>query len=149
MADLIDRQALLEYLEEIFNEHQKRCQRNIGAGFVEVHKEWAAMAMGVAECLDVVRKLPAVDAEPVKHGRWIDAKKRTPNDEERSCAIVGIVNGNNGHINFDNGLIFVRYDTDEGAWWSDDYDIEGCSVDYWLAIPDFNPNCGAKMDLEG
>lgn len=65
MADLISRQAALAELEERFDCHQKRSQRNIGGGFVEVHKEWAAMAMGVAECLDVVRKLSAIDAVEV------------------------------------------------------------------------------------
>ena len=83
MADLIDRQAALAELEERFDCHQKRSQRNIGGGFVEVHKEWAAMAMGVAECLDVVRKLPAVDAVEVV--RCKDCKYsmlwRKPTDE--------------------------------------------------------------------
>ena len=65
MADLISREALLSELEERFDGYKKRSQRNIGAGFVEVHKEWAAMAMGVAECLAIVRCAPTVDAVEV------------------------------------------------------------------------------------
>jgi hypothetical protein len=78
MADLISREALLSELEERFDGHKNRSQRNVGAGFVEVHKEWAAMAMGVAESLAIVRCTPAVDAVEVvrckdcKHSLWFD-----------------------------------------------------------------------------
>lgn len=62
MADLIDRAALLSELEERSENHKKRSRRNVGAGFVEYHKEWAAMATGIEECLAVVKNNPAVDA---------------------------------------------------------------------------------------
>lgn len=69
MADeLISKQAAIFKLEERFDFHRERSQRNIGSGFVEVHKEWAAMAMGVADCLDVVRKMPAASLHP--KGEW-------------------------------------------------------------------------------
>ena len=72
MADLISREALLSELEERFENHQKRSQRNVGAGFAEIHKEWAAMAMGVSESLAVIRIAPAVDAVEVDFiAKWL------------------------------------------------------------------------------
>lgn len=83
MADLISKQALLSELEERFENHQKRSQRNVGAGFVEVHKEWAAMAMGVAESLAIVRCAPAVDAADVV--RCKDCRHSDVIDTTRYC----------------------------------------------------------------
>ena len=56
MADLIDRQALIAYLAS-----------RTGDFIDDYGKGWSA---GVTAALDTLRKLPAVDAEPVRHGRW-------------------------------------------------------------------------------
>ena len=54
MADLIDRTAVKDAI-----------------GFAKL---WF-IAHGESECLnDKINKLPAVDAEPVKHGRWKETK---------------------------------------------------------------------------
>ena len=67
---------------------------------------------------------------------WISVKDRLPTeDEDRNHRIVGVVNGYNGKIRFTDAEIFVRYCHTENAWWSDDYDIEGCTVEKFYVLP--------------
>ena len=67
---------------------------------------------------------------------WISVKDRLPTeDEDRNHRIVGVVNGYNGKIRFTDAEIFVRYCHTENAWWSDDYDIEGCTVENFYVLP--------------
>ena len=67
---------------------------------------------------------------------WISVKDRLPTEgEDRNHRIVGVVNGYNGKIRFTDAEIFVRYCHTENAWWSDDYDIEGCTVEKFYVLP--------------
>ena len=67
---------------------------------------------------------------------WISVKDRLPTeDEDSNHLIVGVVNGYNGKIRFIDAEISVRYCHKENAWWSDDYDIEGCTVERFYVVP--------------
>lgn len=67
---------------------------------------------------------------------WISVKDRLPTeDEDSNHRIVGVVNGYNGKTRFIDAEIFVRYCHTENAWWSDDYDIEGCTVERFYVVP--------------
>ena len=66
---------------------------------------------------------------------WISVEERLPTKEENEIGLVGIVNGDNGNIGFHDAIILVDYDFDEKEWWSQDFDIEGCKVEYWMPLP--------------
>ena len=67
---------------------------------------------------------------------WISVNDRLPTeDEDRNHRIIGVVNGYNGKIRFTDAEIFVRYCHTENAWWSDDYDIDGCAVEKFYVLP--------------
>ena len=70
--------------------------------------------------------------------RWIPVGERLPTeDEDRNQSLVGVVNGHNsGYLGFIGAHIFVRYSHEEKCWWSEDYDIEGCKVIYWMPLPE-------------
>ena len=68
--------------------------------------------------------------------QWISVKERLPTEEENKGIIVGVVNGHNGRIKFTDAEIFVSYCFEEKAWYSEDYDIEGCEVRCWYAVPE-------------
>lgn len=68
--------------------------------------------------------------------KWIPVSERMPTEEENESLIIGIVNGYNGRIKFNDAAIQVRYDHKEKAWWSENYDIEGCKVSQWYLVPE-------------
>lgn len=70
-----------------------------------------------------------------KQSEWISVEERLPTHEENDQGLVGIVNGHNGKIGFMDAFIFVDYDFDECEWFSDEYDLANCKVDYWMVIP--------------
>lgn len=71
-----------------------------------------------------IAKAPTIDAEPVRHGRWIR------DDLGRTCCSV-----------CEKLVPYVEeYDTDEDCGGT--YEVEIDETPYC-------PNCGAKMDLEG
>lgn len=41
----------------------------------------------VEDCLEIVRDMPTVDAEPVKHGRWIE----TNDDKKKRCSECDVI----------------------------------------------------------
>ena len=55
MSDLIERQAAIDVLAE----HEKSRGHNYTL-FVDI----------VSECAEIIRDLPTVEAEPVRHGHW-------------------------------------------------------------------------------
>ena len=67
---------------------------------------------------------------------WISVDERLPTVEEEERGLVGIVNGYNGKIRFMDAIIFVNYDFDEKEWWSQDYDLTDCKVEYWMPLPE-------------
>lgn len=98
----------------------------------------AAMKSENLSC-DIARNMFVVDfmmANGVTVQEWISVKDRLPTeDEDRNHRIIGIVNGYNGKIRFTDAEIFVRYCHTENAWWSDDYDIDGCAVEKFYVLP--------------
>lgn len=85
---------------------------------------------------NIVMLVNALIEEGVTVQEWISVKDRLPTeDEDRNHRIVGVVNGYNGKIRFTDAEIFVRYCHTENAWWSDDYDIEGCTVEKFYVLP--------------
>jgi len=67
MYDLISRKALRERLEPEY----KDTVRLIQSG--ETHLD--SLAEGYLEVHNLILSAPAVDAEPVRHGRWTEGKK--------------------------------------------------------------------------
>ncbi len=86
---------------------------------------------------DSLARCPTIDPESLRpKGEWISVEDRLPTKEEDSNhRIVGVVNGYNGKTRFTDAEIFVRYCHAENAWWSDDYDIEGCTVEKFYVVP--------------
>jgi hypothetical protein len=66
---------------------------------------------------------------------WISVDERLPTETENDRGLVGIVNGYNGKIHFRNAIVLVDYDFSEKEWWSEDYDLTGCEVVYWMPLP--------------
>ena len=67
---------------------------------------------------------------------WISVDERLPTAEENDRGLVGIVTGHNGKIGFVDAIILVDYDFEERGWWSEDYDITNCKVEYWMPLPE-------------
>lgn len=67
---------------------------------------------------------------------WISVKERLPDAAQGEDCVLGFVNGYNGQITFTDAYLFVKYDYAENAWWSEDYDIEGCKVTHWMPLPE-------------
>lgn len=59
-----------------------------------------------------------------------------PTEDENEKGLVGFVNGYNGKIRFTDAIIFVDYDFKEKEWWSQDYDLTDCKVEYWMPLPE-------------
>lgn len=104
MKDYIDRQAAIDALAK----HEKSKSHNYTL-FVDI----------VSECAEIIRDLPSVEVEPVKHGEWIKNEGR----HGWHCSVC----------REDDFYAFVR-DSDTG---------ENKLQDHYC------PNCGSKMDLEG
>lgn len=69
--------------------------------------------------------------------KWIPVSERLPTEaEDKNQRLVGVVNGDKGNVCFIDAPIFVRYSHEEKVWWSDEYDIEGCKVLYWMPLPE-------------
>ncbi len=66
---------------------------------------------------------------------WISVKDRLPTVLDCETGLVGIVNGHNGKQRFVDALILLDYDFDEDEFFSPDYLITNCRVDYWMSIP--------------
>lgn len=68
--------------------------------------------------------------------KWISVEERLPDAAQGMEGVLGFVNGYNGRITFTDAYLFVKYDYAENAWWSEDYDIEGCKVTHWMPLPE-------------
>lgn len=71
-----------------------------------------------------------------KQSEWISVEERLPTVEENENGLVGIVNGYNGKIRFTDAIILVDYCFEEKEWWSQDYDLTDCKVEYWMPLPE-------------
>lgn len=88
----------------------------------------------IAIPVDTIKKAPAIDAEPVRHGRWIETNK------------PGWVNGQY----YATPRLVCPFCTREAAhYYSVEHAEHGGSVTelYWIRT-DCCPHCGAKMDLK-
>lgn len=72
--DLISREALIEMLKEKLN---RRYNAQFTAGDA------------IARVLHRVKKLPAVDAEPVRHGQWLQSVKSWAWPHDIVCSMCG------------------------------------------------------------
>ena len=115
--DLISREALIKELE----------QRHLDDVFIKCGlPPMRKMSLECNRALktqgdairDVINGLPAVDAEPVRHGKWI----KIPHPQH-----------DNNYL-----CVYYKYNCSECGGVADDR--------YWL--PKYCPTCGAKMDLE-
>ncbi len=75
---------------------------------------------------------------------WISVDDRLPTVEEEDRGLVGIVHGYNGKIQFTHAFVFVMYDFDDKVWWSQDYDLANCKVEYWMSLPEAPNKKGGK-----
>ena len=85
------------------------------------------------------QRLEAIDTAQAalrEQPQWISVEERMPSKAEEDNGIVGIVSGYNGRITFTDAFLFLRYDFEYNAWWSEDYDIEGCKVTHWMPLPE-------------
>lgn len=90
---------------------------------------------GFADC-EACEACLLYDAGYRKQSEWISVEERLPTAEENDRGLVGIVNGHNGKIGFIDAIILVYYDFEERDWWSEDYNITNCKVEYWMPIPE-------------
>lgn len=115
MSNLIDRR-------ELINQINDDAENFIG------HPTAVALHNAMVEyALDLIKEAPAVEAEPVRHGRWTD---------EHKCSVCG-------------GVTFSEYN----VYPVYDFDCNGetfFAVDYGYDLvyheTDFCPFCGAKMN---
>ena len=76
---------------------------------------------GVGDSIAIIKNAPTIEAEPVKHGRWLDDNRR-PKSSRFVCSVCG-----------------------EVAYYPQNHRSDkprACGYPYC-------PNCGARMDLEG
>lgn len=107
MADLIDRAALLKIIRaEAVNAMELTADR------------YHPSALAFGHCHSLVKRAPTIDAEPVKHGRWVGSA--------------------DGYA--DGELVYDMWECSECG-----YDADGADEKPdW----NYCPNCGAKMDGE-
>ena len=84
---------------------------------------------------DAIQRIGNIKGYRKKSG-WISVDERLPTVEEEERGLVGLVNGYNGKIRFTDAIIFVDYDFGEKEWWSQDYDLTDCKVEYWMPLPE-------------
>lgn len=106
--DLISREALLEWVL-----NQKAGAYGVYGNVIRASID-AVMQFNVA---NAIRNAPAVDAEPVRHGRWV-CKTMPSLDDVYYCSVCGAE--------------AIGYDGYDGRYYSED--------------SDYCPHCGAKMD---
>lgn len=78
MSNYIDRKALLREMEELYN---KRAVDAYMTGDKEIRVSWN-------DAVYLVTVAPTVEAEPVKHGRWLPSDK---GDGIYTCSECGFV----------------------------------------------------------
>lgn len=120
---LIDADALIEKIRSIWRMESEPEHKSV---------TWkCAMADAVILVLSVIAKMLPIDAEPVRHGRWIETNK------------PGWVNGQF----YETPRLVCPFCTREAAHYSVEEAEQGGRVTtvLWLRT-DYCPNCGAKMD---
>ena len=88
-ADLISRGALIARLE--INEDCMKCK----------HANGPLCKLYAVNACDAIYNAPAVDAEPVRHGRWIASNTIKPFGEDTvQCDKCGFFTDVEGHYNY-------------------------------------------------
>lgn len=90
---------------------------------------------GFVDC-EVCKALLLYNAGYRKQRGWISVEERLPTVEENENGLVGIVNGYIEKIRFTDAIILVDYCFEEKEWWSQDYDLTDCEVEYWMPLPE-------------
>lgn len=83
----------------------------------------------------------------IQSNKWISVDERLPTVEEQSRGLVGIINGFNGKIRFENARVFLNYDYNFNEWYSQDYDIQNCKIECWMPLPEA-PKGGADNEKQ-
>lgn len=115
MSDLINREAAIKMFQE-------KAQGYVVSMFATMTECNIAKIVAM-ECANELNGLPVIDAEPVRHGKWV----YDPNANDWGiggyiCSECHVKNNNLPSSNVANPMIFVG--------------------------TKYCPNCGAKMDLE-
>lgn len=84
MPKFVDVEPLDREFEERYLDYRNRSQRKMATGRFRVDDDLTTAAMIMESCLDSLRKAPAADVAPVRHGRWKD-NKCTACGEEAFC----------------------------------------------------------------
>ena len=112
---LIDADALIEKIRSIWRMESEPEHKSV---------TWkCAMADAVILVLSVIAKMLPIDAEPVRHGRWVKDKERNTYCSVCDCYIPAV------HCRQD-------YQDDFSEW------------DEEIDETDYCPHCGAKMDAK-
>lgn len=115
MDDLISREAAVEMLRE-------KAKGYFVSMFATSSDCYVARVVAM-ECAVDIKDMPAVDAEPVRHGRWVKDKESNTYCSVCDCYIPAV------HCRQD-------YQDDFSEW------------DEEIDETDYCPNCGAKMDAK-
>lgn len=116
MPELIDRQAALAEIEDTIKGSLQR-------------PEDVYIDKGLMMTRTIIEKLPSVEAEPVRYGRWIPCSERLP-DNKKPCAVV----------TENCGLGVSRMLGRNRMEWT----LFGERVIYWMPIPE--PPTEVKLD---
>lgn len=88
---LVDADELEKELEKMIADYEKRMPNWSSNDYLTSGKEaamkWGAKADGVEEALKLLRNMPAIEAEPVKHGRWIIHREEIFEPNQSECYI--------------------------------------------------------------
>ena len=83
MARLIDADALMEDLKQ---EHDWLIKLYEGLQFYDDKRQCSAEIAAFNEIIMRIKKAPTIEAEPVRHGEWIDGQPYT-NSHWRVCSV--------------------------------------------------------------
>lgn len=115
--DLISRKALVKALLAEREHFPPMVEERYSFGVKLPHRFNQAIRGGIRKALRAVETAPAVDAEPVRHGRWV-CKTMASLDDVYYCSVCGAE--------------AIGYDGYNGFYYSVD--------------SDYCPHCGATMD---
>lgn len=102
-------------------------------GFEVCSEEMAAKAADAIE--ELIAALAASNEVIAKSKpKWIPVTERMPDMKDYDY-VLGIVNGSDINVRFENAVEMVSYDPGSG-WFMDDYPNAQISVSHWMPLPE-------------